>query len=331
MILDATGKPMLNSPVSPFLRGRRVIECNRAFGICASDANAAHAAFNSLGTLMFSTSGAKWVKGVAIDDANDCYYLACSSSTKGVQKFSVWGKLLDTFGSLNGRGVAVDGSGNVYLAHVRTANVSVTKYNSAGTFQWSYDTGADANDIFVSTGGGFIAVAGQHNNSKSVWLLNSAGGLAWTYNIGAHTLAVCMDIAGNVYATINNAYYKFSAGGARIWIMQVPELSWYGLYWQANYNYSTNDRCREVNFNWWARRDHNSGDGSVSRPNTGSNYAYYWETRATIDFSPPYRACCVDTLRAYVGYSRGVACGDLASDGATEYDPLITLSCAVGT
>ena len=111
---------------------------------------------------------------------------------------SVW-KLLDNGASKtdqwqydtggNAYGVAVDDSGNVFVAGANNGTYSVWKLTSAGAFVWGYDTGGDAYGIAVDNNG-FVYVAGVRNSNKSVWCLDDAGAtvsLEWDYDTGANT------------------------------------------------------------------------------------------------------------------------------------------------
>jgi len=158
-----------------------------------------------------------------------------------------------TFGGTSSdraEGLAVDGSGNVYVAgwfyatvdfgagnvtHAGSGDVYVTKLNSSGAHQWTTTFGGTSSELARSVavdGSGNVYVTGQFNGTLNfgagnvtsnghkdffVTKLNSAGAHQWTTTFGGTSddsgYSVAVDGSGNVYAAgyFNNTV-DFGAG-----------------------------------------------------------------------------------------------------------------------
>ena len=162
----------------------------------------------------------------------------------------------DPTGDDSPRGIAIDGSGNVYVAGTRSSSApggdyATIKYNSAGVEQWvaiyngtNYDF---ATDISLDVSGNAYVTGRTGNTSQDENYLtlkySTAGTLQWaqTYNgTGssedvAHAIAV--DIFGNAYVTghslgtssvFDYATVKYNPAGGQEWVKRYngPANSW---------------------------------------------------------------------------------------------------------
>lgn len=147
------------------------------------------------------------------------------------------------------RGIAVDGSGNVYVTgytFVGGTNFDMitVKYNSGGTQQWALtNDGAgfydESRDIVVDNAGDIIVVGGiqatSTNTNYRTIKYTAAGAVAWSqdYSSGANldmALAVTVDAANSVFVTghafntgqdLNIRTIKYNSAGTQQWNTQV--------------------------------------------------------------------------------------------------------------
>jgi hypothetical protein len=123
----------------------------------------------------------------------------------------------------DGRRVAVDGSGNVYVAGEFTGSGAdfgstilnsaggmdgfVTKLNASGTFQWAKSWGTSADDyapgVGVDSSGNVYALGEVLGSAYSIHKYSSTGAAVWTESIAANPQLVSADFAvngsGNVF------------------------------------------------------------------------------------------------------------------------------------
>ncbi len=120
-------------------------------------------------------------------------------------------------------GVAVDSSGNIYIAHLIKDSEVVSKYNSAGVKQWGVDTGNGAYGIALSYDELHVGVVG----GNQAWSLNAnTGAEEWEYNatqVVSHNIyGVCFDAFGNMYIGTHQTrtfiqVRKLDTGGNNVW------------------------------------------------------------------------------------------------------------------
>ncbi|MBI2829095.1 MAG: SBBP repeat-containing protein, partial [Acidobacteria bacterium] len=137
-----------------------------------------------------------------------------------------WVRQFGTSGEDYARGVAVDGSGNVYIAGTTFGNLSgqnagsgdafVRKYDSSGVEQWTRQFGTTSEDYALGVavdGAGNVYVAGYTQGNLSgqnagysdafVRKYDASGAELWTRQFGTgsddRALGVAVDGAGNIY------------------------------------------------------------------------------------------------------------------------------------
>lgn len=75
--------------------------------------------------------------------------------------------------------IAVDSSGNLYTAGLRTGSITTRKYNSSGVLQWSADHGADVYAIAVDSAG-YVYTGGALSGGYFLRKYDTAGNLVWS-------------------------------------------------------------------------------------------------------------------------------------------------------
>lgn len=177
---------------------------------------------------------------VATDAAGDAYvvgsiYLYPESGEEGpnisVQKFGPSGNIVWTR-TYNGeesgwdeaRGVAVDSTGNVYIAGYQNGTALdepgqtwLRKYDSNGNWLNAFDpepADGAAYDIAVDPSGN-VLVTGVFGGGNTIAKYDPLGNVLWTHADGG--LGVAVDAAGNVYATGAAYASKYDADGNLLW------------------------------------------------------------------------------------------------------------------
>jgi streptogramin lyase len=131
-----------------------------------------------------------------------------------VTKLSSAGATLGTYSvGSNPQYVAVDQSGNVWVTNAGSNNV--TKLSSAGATLGTYSVGIYPQDVAVDQSGN-VWVA--NFSSANVTKLSSAGATLGTYSVGSNPVGVAVDQSGNVWVTNagSNNVTKLSSAGATL-------------------------------------------------------------------------------------------------------------------
>jgi predicted outer membrane repeat protein len=169
-----------------------------------------------------------------------------------------WTKQIGTAGHDTGYDIAVDSSGNIYVAAIVSGNlggthyglvdVFVAKYNSSGTVQWTTQLGTAsddyANSISVDASGNVYvggytkgALIGTNAGGTDAFItkLNGTGSQIWVKQFGASTNDSCesvaVDSSGNVLASgrSNGVAFisKYNSAGTQLWsnTINIPSTS----------------------------------------------------------------------------------------------------------
>jgi hypothetical protein len=290
------------------LNSSGIRQWNTFMGSSSSDDGHGIAVFGTGNVFVTGTSSATW--GIPVNahaGGPDAFVAKLNSSGIGQ-----WHTFMGSAGDDHGRGIAVDGSGNVYVtgtslgtwgipvnAHAGGSDAFVAKLNSRGFKQWDTFMGSAGDDF-----GNGIAVDGSGNvyvtgGSWETWgtpvnahagalesfvaKLNSSGVSQWHTFIGSSGnddgLGIAVDGSGNVYITgYSNATwgtpFNAHAGGYDAFVAKISEMS---IYVFDGHDFDGNG----------------SSDVSVFRPSNGRWYlrgigSYVWGTAGDIPVNGDY-------------------------------------------
>lgn len=219
--------------------------------------------FGGAGNYWYATLGSavadnSLISGTVAVDADGNIYIAGQTAGVGgadlvVAKIDpsgelLWQRVMAGSGQDYARGIAVDSSGNVFVAAATDTSgqglvdALLVKYDTNGVLQWQRTYGTTANDygyqVAVSAAGDiFLAIATYLSNTGggsgdiSVLKLNSSGVVQWTYSIGGtnidlpYALKLSSDgsiyVAGVTYSLTSlgqqGFLFKLSSAGAIQW------------------------------------------------------------------------------------------------------------------
>ena len=222
------------------------------------------------------SAGTTYAYRVAATDAAGNASAQCSAVDATTQS-GAWGGtvLIGTASNDRGHGIAVDSSGNIYVAGYTAGaldgetnnggdDIFLTKYNSAGTRQWTRLSGTSGSD---QSGWGAVAVDGSGNiyvvgntsgdldgetnagGSDAVLIkYNSSGTKQWTRLLGTavsdSAWAVAVDGSGNIFIsgfTDGNLGGETNSGGTDAFLAKYNSsgtLQWTRLLGNATLTYS---------------------------------------------------------------------------------------------
>jgi hypothetical protein len=209
--------------------------------------------------------------GIAVDGSGNVYITGITGSS-GAGGFDVLIAKYDTSGAIQwqrtlggastdyGYGIAVDGSGNVYVTGSTNSSgagnndVLIAKYDTSGAIQWQRTLGGASTDygtgIAVDTSGnvyvtGLTQSSGAGSNDVLIAKYNTSGTIQWQRTLGGASSDIGNDIAvdgsGNVYVTGHTD--SSGAGGQDVLIAKLPAdgafTGTYGAYTYATSGLST--------------------------------------------------------------------------------------------
>ncbi len=245
-------------------------------GFCWCDAAGLFGKYDTAGNVVWKRVGYIYTR-IALDSSNNVYIVGKDSSssifTYGasiLMKFNSsgtfqWGR---AFGRNTGpdiaNGVAVDGSGNVYVTGASADggnsdqydNLYLIKYDSSGTLQWQREMPNNGNNYprrgkGVCIGSdGFIYVSGYRYDTSSILLLkyDSSGTLQWKRELNktgsggfVDTQNIVTNNLDSIYVVASTSQYLGpSSGGNDIAIARLPtDGSLTGVYGDLTYAVST--------------------------------------------------------------------------------------------
>ena len=272
---------------------------------------------------------------VVVDSSDNVYvggYTTLSGYTNYlVAKYSNSGNLdwKRSFGgsstSDNGRSVAVDSSGNVYVGGVGTgAGIGVydsilVKYNNSGTEQWQRALGTSGQQIQIwaiaSDSSDNVYVAGGYSSSYFFAKYNSSGTLQWQRSFGGSGsdigYGISADGNGNVYVVGSTS--SSGAGSNDILLITVPSdgtgTGTYGSFTYAASNH--NEATPTYNSSNPSLTD---AAGTLNNPSSGS----FTDQSVSLSDSIISMASTNLTSENYIGISDGAY-----TDGQTATVQLI--------
>jgi uncharacterized delta-60 repeat protein len=171
-------------------------------------------------------TGTTYSYGAGMDDA----FLARYNSSGALKWDETWGGSEED----EGNGVAVDGSGNIYITGTTYSydlgggQAFLARYNSSGVLEWNETWGEWYNDYgngVAMDGSDIIYITGTTENYGAVYedvflaRYNSSGALEWSETWGGdnhdYGYDVALDGSGNIYITgTTGTTYSYGLGGA---------------------------------------------------------------------------------------------------------------------
>jgi len=215
--------------------------------------------YDAAGTLQFAETwgGARddWAMSVVIDGSDNIYVAGGTEGFEGVGNSLVllryspdgtlsWQKVWDSGEEEMVRAMALDSSGNVYLAGDYVDDDDwrykglLVRYTAVGNFDWARSWGGDQNDYFTSMAidgadtvyvGGRCRSFGEGESDMLLVRYSSAGDLEWARTYGSEEselrCAVALDDDDNVYIAGGSAYVvRYTPAGVLDWARTWHEL-----------------------------------------------------------------------------------------------------------
>lgn len=156
---------------------------------------------------------------IALDSSGNPHVVGYSNFAAQGNYFFVVAKY-DTSGNLQwqrrggsefqeGKGIAVDSSGNVFITGESNGRIFVAKYNSSGTIQWQIKstTSAEGRNITVDSSGNIYVLGNQNNPGvATVIKMDTNGSILWQRSItpsqnNAVLDGIAVDSLFNVYVS----------------------------------------------------------------------------------------------------------------------------------
>jgi uncharacterized delta-60 repeat protein len=167
--------------------------------------------------------------GIAVDSSNNCYVAGLTDSAGAgsndvlITKYNTsgtiqWQRTLGNTNTEAGSGIAVDSSGNCYVAGYTNStgagstDVLITKYNTSGTIQWQRVLGGTSseygNGIAVDSSGncyvvGYTDSAGAGFEDVLIAKYNTSGTIQWQRTLGGaspdYGFGIAVDSSGDCY------------------------------------------------------------------------------------------------------------------------------------
>ena len=191
--------------------------------------------YDTSGTIQWQRSlggsGTERGQGIAVDSSGNVYVTGYITSQGAggndaiIAKYNTsgtiqWQRILGGASSEIGYGIAVDSSGNVYVAGSTASqgaggnDAIIAKYNTSGTIQWQRSLGGAGDDVFYGIavdGSGNLYVTGLTNsqgaggNDALITKYDTSGTIQWQRSLGGSGTergqGIAVDSSGNVYVT----------------------------------------------------------------------------------------------------------------------------------
>jgi uncharacterized delta-60 repeat protein len=165
--------------------------------------------------IALDSSGNVYIVGTTQTSGRSHVLIAKYNSSGSIQ----WQRTFSGTGPFdNGRGIAVDSSGNVYIAgfnqggNLDSGNDAafLAKYNTSGTLQWQRLLGSSSQDhakgIAVDSSGNVYVVGDTVSSNYDIFIAkyNTSGSIQWQRTLGGtgieYGYGIAVDSSGNAYA-----------------------------------------------------------------------------------------------------------------------------------